>query len=162
MQIVVALAEFAREEPLQTRMSEALYDALTAVRGVTRVEREDTEVWLAWGTPDGDDLVRAASRAVDPLLPAAQNEDHHRPGPTSPSELPQSTASARLTRPTAAQRGEPPLGKGPLIAAAILAVVGAVLLVNGITTGDTSTAVSGGAALVFFGGGLAVMLTRGR
>lgn len=165
-QIVVALAEFARAEPLETRMSEAIHDALIAVPGVTRVEREDTEVWLAWGTPNGDDLVRAASRAVDPLLPAAQSEHQyaelHRPGPPLPSKLPHSTASAGLTRPTAIQRGKPPLEKGPLIASAVLAVVGVVLLVSGLATGDVSTAVSGGAALVFFGGGLAVMLTLRR
>jgi hypothetical protein len=71
-QVVVGLAEFAREDPLRTRMSDAVYAALTGVTGVTEVAREDTEVWLAWGTPNGGDLVRAVAEVVDELRPAVE------------------------------------------------------------------------------------------
>lgn len=52
-QVVVGMAEFLRAEPLETQMSEAVHAAIGGVPGVTGVAREDTEVWLAWGTPDG-------------------------------------------------------------------------------------------------------------
>jgi hypothetical protein len=140
-QIVVGLAEFVREDPLETQMSDAVYAALTGVAGVTRVAREDTEVWLAWGTPSGADLVRAVARVVDELLPAVEED----------------RAQGRR-QPLAPVPPSAPMG--PLIACAVLAVLGVVLLVSGLRTGDSGTAALGGVAALFFGGGSLVLMKR--
>lgn len=141
-QLILGMAEFVRVDPLETRMSEAVYDALLAVPGVTRVAREDTEVWLAWGTPDGGDLVRAAAAAIDPLVPEVealrvQNIDQGR----------------RQLTPAEPWRSV----RGPLIACAVLAVLGWLILVDGLFTGDDSSVLVGAFAGVFFGVGVVVL-----
>ena len=66
-QIFISVAEFIRSEPLESELDQSIYDALAAVPGVTAVVHEDREVWVIQGTPKGEDLVRACSKAVDRL-----------------------------------------------------------------------------------------------
>lgn len=65
--VFVAVAEFVREEPLETELAEAVAEALGAVPGVTDVVHEDREVWVVDGTPRGSDLVVAVDRELDRL-----------------------------------------------------------------------------------------------
>jgi hypothetical protein len=70
--VVVAMAEFVREDPLEADMRRGIMLALRAVRGVTAVWEEDREQWVAEGDPKGSDLVRAAARVVDGLAERAR------------------------------------------------------------------------------------------
>ena len=64
--VFVAVAEFVREEPLETELAEAVAEALGTVPGVTDVVHEDREVWVVDGTPRGSDLVAAVDRELEP------------------------------------------------------------------------------------------------
>jgi hypothetical protein len=66
-QVILAVAEFVREDPLETELRERLAAALRAVPGVTDVAEEDREVWIVNGHPSGEALVSAAARVVDDL-----------------------------------------------------------------------------------------------
>lgn len=66
-QVSFSILEFVREEPLVSELVAAITDALSMVEGVTRVAGEDREVFAIWGTPKGDDLVRAGALALDGL-----------------------------------------------------------------------------------------------
>lgn len=70
-QVFVSMAEFVREEPLETEMRTAVDAAIRSVPGVTDVAEEDREVWIVEGTPSGEALVRAVGAAVDPLVERA-------------------------------------------------------------------------------------------
>ena len=63
--VVLEAAQLVREDPLERELRGAVRAALEAVKGVTRVEEEDREVWAIAGCPDGEALVRAAAAAVD-------------------------------------------------------------------------------------------------
>lgn len=71
-QIFVSMAEFVREEPLETEMRAAVDQAIRAVAGVTEVAEEDREVWILSGDPMGEELVRSVGAAVDRLAPRAR------------------------------------------------------------------------------------------
>ncbi len=66
-QVSVWVAEFVREEPLESRLRQLLAEKLRDVSGVTSVSEEDREVWHVEGSPNGAELVRAAAVAVDSL-----------------------------------------------------------------------------------------------
>jgi hypothetical protein len=68
----VAVAEFLREEPLESELRQQMVAALRAVPGVDVVAEEDRELWCVTGTPSGEALVRAAARVVDHLAPRAR------------------------------------------------------------------------------------------
>ena len=68
----VAVAEFLRDDPLETELRQRMLTALGAVDGVGSVWEEDREVWGVTGTPSGEALARAASGVVDHLAPRAQ------------------------------------------------------------------------------------------
>ena len=125
-QIVVSMAELVRTGPLLPRLEQAVFSAIQAVPGVTQVAREDTEVWLAWGTPTGEALAHAVATVVDTLSP----------------EVPRPT----LDNPS-------PMDRKPLIASGILAVVGIALLFDGLRSSNNGTIVLGVVTLLFFGGG---------
>jgi hypothetical protein len=61
---VLAL-EFVREQPLESALRAAIAMELRGVAGVTEVREEDREVYWVAGSTSGDDLTRAAARAVD-------------------------------------------------------------------------------------------------
>ena len=66
-QVCVAVAEFVRDEPLESNFSNRITLALGRVKGVKEVIREDREVWLVDGEPDGEELVREVSAALDAM-----------------------------------------------------------------------------------------------
>jgi len=71
-QVTIWVAEFLREDPLQSELHQGLDRALRAVPGVLDVANEDTEVWVVAGTPTGDALVAAAAQVVDTLADRAR------------------------------------------------------------------------------------------
>lgn len=71
-QIFVSVAEFLREDPLESEMREGVDAALRSVAGVTEVAEEDREVWIVQGEPTGPDLVRAVATVVDALADRAE------------------------------------------------------------------------------------------
>lgn len=66
-QVYVSATEFARSEPLEYDLSDAITNALNGVPGVTHAVREDREVWLVQGDVEGEALVRACAVVVDGL-----------------------------------------------------------------------------------------------
>jgi hypothetical protein len=66
-QVSIWAAEFVREEPLESRMRTTVTEHLRSVAGVTGVWEEDREEWHVEGSPNGDELVRAAAAAVESL-----------------------------------------------------------------------------------------------
>lgn len=66
-QVGVYVAEFVREEPLESELREKLDRALRAVSGVEAVAEEDREVWIVRGQPSGEALTAAAAAVVDEM-----------------------------------------------------------------------------------------------
>jgi hypothetical protein len=66
-QVGLWVAEYVREEPLESRLRSAMEAALRAVPGVQGVAEEDREVWFVSGAPSGRALAEAAAAAVDGL-----------------------------------------------------------------------------------------------
>lgn len=71
-QVAVWLAEFLRDEPLESELRQGMAAALGAVPGVTGVVEEDREVWLVTGMPSGRALTEAAAGVVDGLADRAR------------------------------------------------------------------------------------------
>lgn len=67
-QVAVAMAEFVREEPLESEMRRRLDEALRAVAGVDVVFEEDREIWGVYNTT-GAALASAAAAVLDDLAP---------------------------------------------------------------------------------------------
>jgi hypothetical protein len=65
--VVVAAANFIRDEPLETELRRGVDAALRSVPGVTSVLEEDREVWIAEGSPQADLLILAVANVVDGL-----------------------------------------------------------------------------------------------
>ena len=70
-QVTIGLAEFLREEPLESEMRREMDRVLRAVSGVSNVIEGDREVWDVAGSPTGEDLVRAAAGVVDGIAERA-------------------------------------------------------------------------------------------
>lgn len=70
--IVVSVAEFLREEPLETELREGVAAAIRTVPGVEGVHHEDREIWIAAGNPGGRALVKAVATFIDELAPRAR------------------------------------------------------------------------------------------
>jgi hypothetical protein len=73
-QVTLAIAEFLREEPLESEMRREMDRVLRAVPGVTDVTEGDREVWDVSGSPTGEDLVRAAVTVVDAIADRAHEQ----------------------------------------------------------------------------------------
>jgi hypothetical protein len=73
-QVTVWIADYLRDDPLESELREAMATALRAVPGVTAVHEEDREVWTVEGQPAGDGLLRAAAVVVDDLAARAEND----------------------------------------------------------------------------------------
>lgn len=71
-QVFVDLAEFVREEPLESEMRAGVDTALRSVPGVTEVAEEDREVWIVQGDPDGRSLVAAVGAFLDTIADRAR------------------------------------------------------------------------------------------
>ena len=67
--VELSVAEFLREEPLESEYAAAVTAALRAVRGVKAVEHEDREVWVVAGRARGRTLVSAVSDVLERLEP---------------------------------------------------------------------------------------------
>lgn len=66
--VSVSVAEFLREEPLQSEFIDAVSAGLQSVRGVRKVVQEDREVWLVSGRLiSGKKLVIAVDKALEIL-----------------------------------------------------------------------------------------------
>ena len=66
--VSVGVAEFLREEPLQSDFADAVSAGLKSVRGVRKVVQEDREVWLVSGRLiSGKKLVIAVDKALEIL-----------------------------------------------------------------------------------------------
>lgn len=68
-EVYFAVAEFIREEPLESELNGAIHLALSAVRGVRDVVHEDREKWLVSGRPRGKALVTAGAQVLDRFGP---------------------------------------------------------------------------------------------
>jgi len=66
-QIGVYVAEFVREEPLESELRRRLGEALRAVAGVEDVAEQDREVWIVRGEASGAALTAAAAGVVDEM-----------------------------------------------------------------------------------------------
>lgn len=66
-QVFINVAEFVREEPLESRLYQRITDALTSIGGVVEVVHEDREVWLVRGDVTGEALVRSSAVALNEL-----------------------------------------------------------------------------------------------
>lgn len=77
--ITIWAAEFVRREPLVSELRGAVASALLRVEGVVGVEHEDTEQWIAYGNPRGEELVIAAAAAVDGLADQAREYEASMP-----------------------------------------------------------------------------------
>jgi hypothetical protein len=67
--VSIAVAEFVRKEPLESRLVDRITESLKKVKGAKAVAHEDREVWLIEGDVDGKALVCSASSALDSLAP---------------------------------------------------------------------------------------------
>jgi hypothetical protein len=67
--VFVNVAEFVREEPLESEFRNVVANALSSVKGVTSVEEEDREVWLVEGDAQGPELVAATVKALHTIYP---------------------------------------------------------------------------------------------
>ena len=67
--VYVAVAEFIREEPLESLLHSSITDALRSVKGARSVEQEDREAWVVEGRAEGKDLVNACVVKLKELYP---------------------------------------------------------------------------------------------
>ncbi|MGV8884988.1 MAG: hypothetical protein ACOH1T_05300 [Microbacteriaceae bacterium] len=66
-QVIVPVAEFLRDEPLESLLDEGMTAALTDIPGTDVVAHEDREVWVVSGDVSGEALVGAAADFVDEI-----------------------------------------------------------------------------------------------
>jgi hypothetical protein len=186
-QVEVWMAEHVREEPLQSEMSTAVWDALMAVEGVTDAFREDTETFVVFGAPSGEQLVRAVAVAVDRLFPqaselvdqwaaeAAEAEQARReerraawqemrrqtPPPREGADAEQARGEARR-----AVWREMPEQTAPTwrirVLGPVMSLLSLFILVSGAASRNLADIALGTAGLLFFGGGTAFVLLRER
>jgi hypothetical protein len=70
--VVVGVAEFLREDPLESELRQQMDAALRAVAGAERVWEDDREAWGVAGAASGEALLRAAAGVVDHLADRAR------------------------------------------------------------------------------------------
>jgi hypothetical protein len=68
----VFVAEFLRDEPLESQLRQKVHAALMSLDGVIEVIHEDREQWIAVGSPKGNELVSAVAQVVDSLADRAR------------------------------------------------------------------------------------------
>lgn len=71
-QVAASIAEYIRDEPLQSQMRAAMLSALSRVSGVEDVEEDERGIWVLEGCVHGRDLVLAAVAVVDQLASEAR------------------------------------------------------------------------------------------
>jgi len=75
--VYISVAEFIREEPLESILFSAISSALNGVECVERVEQEDREAWIVEGKVKAPSLIRACViqlKELHPKLRAAYDE----------------------------------------------------------------------------------------
>jgi hypothetical protein len=72
--VIVQVLEFVRGDPLESDLARLITTALAGVERVTQVKRDDRELWIVDGSPEGYELVEAVSIVVDGL--ARQTRAH--------------------------------------------------------------------------------------
>jgi hypothetical protein len=73
-EVYFSVAEFIREDPLETALNDSIHHALTGVRGVLEVFHEDREKWIVSGRPKGKALAIAANEVLARLGPRLDAE----------------------------------------------------------------------------------------
>lgn len=63
--VYFSAGEFIREEPYVSILNNAIARSLSSVEGVEEAFHEDTEKYVISGSPQGEDLVRTVSEAID-------------------------------------------------------------------------------------------------
>jgi hypothetical protein len=66
-QVFINVAEFVREEPLESKLHQRITDSLRSIDGVVEVIHEDREVWLVRGNVSGESLVRSSATVLNEL-----------------------------------------------------------------------------------------------
>jgi hypothetical protein len=90
-QVGVYVAQFVREEPLESELRRKLDEALRAVAGVEDVAEQDRELWIVRGHTSGAALTAAAAGVVDEMADRLRAPSSSEPTGASPS--------GHLTRP---------------------------------------------------------------
>jgi hypothetical protein len=67
--VFVNVAEFIREEPLQSDLFERITEALAKTDGVETAYQEDREVWIVQGDVTGESLIQSCAVALNELEP---------------------------------------------------------------------------------------------
>ena len=65
--VIVTVAEFVRDEPLESKFRKLVDEALTDINGVTLVEETDREVWYVEGKVSGEVLVVNTVEALNSI-----------------------------------------------------------------------------------------------
>lgn len=71
-QVSVALAEFVRDDPLETEMRQGIQRSIERVPGVESVSEHDRETWGVTGNPSGEVLAQAVAEVLDELADRAR------------------------------------------------------------------------------------------
>lgn len=67
--VFVVVAEFIRDEPLESKFRKVVYDSLSKVEGVTLVEEVDREEWMVSGKASGEELIKSCVKGLKSLYP---------------------------------------------------------------------------------------------
>jgi hypothetical protein len=68
-QVFISVAEFIRENPLESILVQAITRCLRVTPGVTDVIHDDRETWVLRGDISGESLIVACGNALDELEP---------------------------------------------------------------------------------------------
>lgn len=68
-QVFINVAEFIREEPLQSALFDEITEALKQTDGVETAIQEDREVWAVRGNVTGESLIQSCATALNRLEP---------------------------------------------------------------------------------------------
>ena len=64
-QVGVYVAEYIREDPLQSELHDSITGALSALPGVVQAVHEDREHWAVQGDVNGEELIGACAAVLD-------------------------------------------------------------------------------------------------
>ena len=67
--VFIVVAEFIREEPLESKFRKLIHESLSQIEGVTLVEEADREEWLVKGNVNGEELVKVCVTALSSIYP---------------------------------------------------------------------------------------------
>jgi len=65
--VILTVAEFVRDEPLESKFRKLVDDTLNSINGVSLVEEADREVWYVEGDVSGDILVLSTVQSLNTI-----------------------------------------------------------------------------------------------